>query len=482
MRIILSDDIRRLCDEINNCGYETYIIGSSLRSAVLGQKVDKWDIITSATPDELHSIFNKSDIFNILEMTETEKYGVSIIRSEGKNIELSTMRQDGKYNRYSKDTQYTRDIREDLVHRDFTINAIAYDTQNMRVVDFKNGISDFKKGILRCVDDSNVCLSEDPVRIFRAFRFAHTYDMKMDGALMQAIDNNLMLVNDIPADRLYEEFNKFLLMKKPGDAIRDIHRHGMLSRIMPEYDKMVGFDQNNRYQIYDLEEHTLRTVDNVRPRLDVRLAALLHDIGKPIVGFTDVDGEKNYIAHAAAGAAFSANILKRMGYDERMVNKVCNLIKSHELVPCSKKQLDALSDQYGISFVKDLLEVRKADTIAASRYATVMRMSAVDKNCTSVRGKERDINVIPVSKLPINGDDVKKYMGITVPTPTQGKFIGKTLRRCAKEASLRPECNNREFMEAFAKSMVEKNQIPDFVKEDIVSEPNDYSILRTCDI
>ena len=482
MRMVLSDDIRRLCDEINDCGYDTYVIGSSLRSAVLGQKVDKWDIITSATPDELHHIFNKSDIFNILEMSETEKYGVSIIRSKGKNIELSTMRQDGKYNRYSKDAKYTRDIHEDLSHRDFTINAIAYDTKNSCIIDYKNGVSDFKKGILRCVGDSNVCLSADPIRIFRAFRFAHTYNMTMDDALVKAIDNNLMLVDDIPTDRLCEEFNKVMLMKKPGDAIRDIHRHGMLKNIFPEYDRMVGFDQNNRYQIYDLEEHSLRTVDNVRPRLDVRLAALLHDIGKPVVGFTETSGEKNYIAHEAAGAAFSENILKRMGYDEQVVNKVCNLIKYHEFVPCPKEKLDELSSEFGISFVKDLLEVRKADTMAASRYATVVRMSAVDKNCASVRGKVRDVNEMPLSKLPINGEDVKKYMGIKVPTKEQGIFIGKTLRRCAKEATLRPECNNREFMEAFAKSMVAKNQIPDFVKEDIIAEPNDFSILRTCDI
>ena len=135
MKIILPDDIQRLCDEINRCGYNTYIIGSSLRAVVFGYDVDKWDIITSATPDELHSIFNKSEIFSILQMSETEKYGVSVIRSKGQSIELSTMRQDGKYNRYSKKASYTTDIMCDLARRDFTINAIAYDTKDHKIID-----------------------------------------------------------------------------------------------------------------------------------------------------------------------------------------------------------------------------------------------------------------------------------------------------------------------------------------------------------
>ena len=482
MKIILPDDIQRLCDEINRCGYNTYIIGSSLRAVVFGYDVDKWDIITSATPDELHSIFNKSEIFSILQMSETEKYGVSVIRSKGQSIELSTMRQDGKYNRYSKKASYTTDIMCDLARRDFTINAIAYDTKDHKIIDFKNGRKDFKKNILKCVMDSNACITEDPVRIYRAFRFAHAYGLKMDKALEKAIDDNIELAKTIPSDRLFEEFNKLMLIKNPGDAIKDLHRHGLFDNIMPEYSKIVGFDQKSRYQIYDLESHTLKTLNGVKPDIELRLAALLHDIGKPVVGFMDRTGEKNYMAHAAAGAAFAEHILGRIGYDKHTVTNVCNLIKLHDSIPCSEELVNDYMDEYGGKFVRDLFELRRADVLAGSRYAITNYLPAISKTLAKLSGVPDDRKVIPLSDLPINGDDIKKYMGVKAPTKEQGIFIGKTLRRCAKEASARPECNNKEFMEAFAKSMIMKNTIPDFVKVDMEQDVTDYSVIRTCDM
>ena len=144
--------------------------------------------------------------------------------------------------------------------------------------------------------------------------------------------------------------------------------------------------------------------------------------------------------------------------------------------------MEHMVSTYGSDFVRDLLELRKADIHASSRYAENTLMPDVVK-ARELLGKVADERkLFSVRDLPINGDDIKRYMGVLHPDKAQGIFIGKTLRRCANEALLRPEYNTREFMEAFAKSIVANNKIPDFVKDDTSSEVDDYAVIRFCDM
>ena len=423
---------------LRNCGFEAFLIGGSVRDCIMGLPIGDIDITTSATPTEVEEVFKD---FRVIETGI--KHGTVTVLIDNEPLEITTYRSEGTYsdNRHPDSVTFSKALKDDVIRRDFTMNAIAFDFQD-GFVDLVGGLDDINGKIIRAIGDAETRFREDALRILRALRFSSVLGFSIEESTAKAIHKCKDLLKNISAERIQVEFSKLICGKNAYSVLKEYA--DVICIFIPELEKCVNFEQVNHHHIYDVYTHTLKALEQSKNDLHIRLALFLHDIGKPYVAHFDENGEQHYYSHPKKSAELAEEFLTRLRFDNETKNAVVTLVKMHDTpiiidkedTP-SKKRLKRILSQIGIDLTYDLIEIKHCDNLSQNpQYyrgddfykATYAMLDEI------INGNE----CFSIKDLKINGNDLIS-MGF------EGKEIGKTLQKCLDgviDGKVKNEYNN----------------------------------------
>lgn len=406
----------------------SYVVGGAVRDMLLGKQPHDYDITTPFLPEQVMLCFDHVILTG-------EKHGTITVITDFGNVEVTTMRKDGDYkdNRHPESVKFTGDIIQDLSRRDFTINAMAYDG---KLIDPFNGVGALKNGKLIAVNNPDERFQEDALRMMRAIRFASQLCFTIDPETFNAIKKNKGLIVNVSAERIRDELCKILVSDCPSMGIKLLHMSGLLEIILPEINNMVGFDQHNPYHNRNLYEHTLLVVDNVSNDLTVRLAALLHDVGKPGTFSLDEDEVGHFYKHHMVGANMAKDILRRFRFDTKTIDTVCLLVKEHMSREVSN--VKRFINRVGVENLDRLFELQIADVRACAPPYDISDILLKTQEETKRILTEKQ--PLTVKDLKVNGYDLIA-MGMK-----PGKEMGVVLNNLLDLVLEKPELNNNEYL------------------------------------
>ncbi|GMQ56009.1 CCA tRNA nucleotidyltransferase [Vallitalea sediminicola] len=417
IKIDIPDYAKKIIDKLTDNGYEAYLVGGCVRDSLIGKIPNDWDITTSALPDQVKKLFGKTIDTGL-------KHGTVTILMDKNPIEVTTYRIDGEYedNRRPNTVEFTNNLIEDLKRRDFTINAMAYNHITGLVDEF-NGIEDLEKGIIRCVGNPKERFNEDALRMLRAIRFSAQLGYEINKETRDAITDCSSLIKNVSMERIQVELNKTLVSDNPN-MIMEIYECKLMGYIMPEFIPCIGNSQNHPYHSYDIHEHILRSVNAIKAEKALRWTMLLHDIGKPKVKTTDELGIDHFYGHEAISANMAKDILKRLKFDNKTIDKVVKLIEFHDIrLKDSSKSIRRLLKKLGHELFYDFILVQRADITAQNPDKLDDRIAILDNaeiKYVEIKAREQCISI---KELDVNGGDLIKY-GIK-----EGRQIGYLLNK-----------------------------------------------------
>ena len=432
MRIQLPEKVNMIIHTLQAHGYEAYAVGGCVRDSILGRVPDDWDITTSATPLETKSLFSKTFDTGI-------EHGTITVLIDKDAFEVTTYRVDGKYedSRHPSEVTFTRSLSEDLLRRDFTINAMAYNDKE-GLVDIFGGMQDLESKIIRCVGNANARFSEDALRILRAVRFAAQLGFEIEPETKEAITALAPTLANISAERIQVELIKMLISPNPT-LMRSAYELGITKVILPEFDEMMVTTQETPHHKYSVGEHTLKAIEGIRADKVLRLTMLFHDIAKPMMKTVDEKGVAHFKMHDIKGAELTKQILRRLKFDNDTMNKVVRLVQYHDYrMPAEPKNVRKAMNKIGEDLFPYYLEVREADTLAQSEYLQEEKL----KNIKDVRHCYEDILInkecVSLRTLAVTGSDLIEN-GMK-----PGKEIGIVLNKLLEIVIERPEYNTKD--------------------------------------
>lgn len=422
--------IKRLHDN----GFKTYIVGGAIRDMFLGRPAMDWDVATSASAEKIKELFDDITSFSLKHET------VTLVHS-GRNYEITTIRE-------SDNTEGA--IEKDLGHRDFTLNAMAYNVVDRQVLDPYGGRKDITEKTIRAVGDPEERFMEDPIRLLRAVRFSAELGFRIEKRTMETISRMSDRLASSARERIRDEFMKILVTKRPSNGFRILRQSGLLVRIIPEL--LEGFmkrqDIHHRYTIY---RHVMETIDRVEPDPVMRLTALLHDIAKPRVR-QRIKGKFRFFRHAEESALLAGEIMERLRLSNEVIREVTNLIEFH-MINYDRSWSDGavrrLIRRVGPENMDNLIMFRKADLSAhGPGEGEITLLSELEKRAEGIR---KGSMVNRVSDLAINGDKVMRLLGIS-----PGPDVGRILKILLEKVTDRPDLNTKERLADLIKGMKEK--------------------------
>lgn len=432
MKIHLPDKVNQIINTLQQHGYEAYAVGGCVRDSLLGRIPDDWDITTSATPLQTKALFPRTFDTGI-------EHGTITVLIDKEAFEVTTYRVDGKYedSRHPSEVTFTRNLREDLLRRDFTINAMAYNDKE-GLVDIFGGMEDLKSKVIRCVGNAQARFGEDALRILRAVRFAAQLGFSIDEKTRQGITELAPTLANISAERIQVELIKMLVSPNPA-MLRSAYELGITAVILPEFDAMMETKQETPHHRYSVGEHTLHAIEEVRADKVLRLTMLFHDIGKPVMKTMDGDGVAHFKQHDVKGSEMTGQILRRLKFDNDTLHKVVKLVQYHDYrMPAEPKNVRRAMNKIGTDLFPYYLEVRKADTLAQSSYLQEEKLQNIEdvKACyeeITARGE-----CVSLKMLAITGSD------LIADGMQPGKEIGEVLNKLLELVIENPEYNTKE--------------------------------------
>lgn len=436
--------VDRIINRLEDSGHEAYMVGGSVRDLLIGREPHDYDINTNALPEEIVEVFKE---YKTLEIGK--KFGtIVVVQNEG-IVEVTTFRSDGEYvdGRRPEKVYFSKELKDDLSRRDFTINAMAYN-KNMGLIDYFDGIGYLKHKLIKTVGDPQDRFKEDYLRIIRAVRFATELEFFIEDETYKACKDYAKDLSNISIERVRDEFFKILLSKHPSYGIRLLKDTEILDVILPEIVESIGFNQYNSHHNKDVFEHTLAVLDNTSPILHLRLAALLHDIGKPRSFTLDDDGIGHFYGHDKIGANMAREILKRWKAPNELIEKVYILIDKHmtQHDNFKDKGLKRLIAKVGEEEIFTLLELQKADMLCSNENANIEDLLDREDKIEDIINKKE---VYEKKQLAIDGNDVIE-LGYK-----QGELIGKVLDYLLEQVLENPELNHREILIGIVKENFE---------------------------
>jgi len=445
MKIAIPKHANYIIKTLQHHGYEAYIVGGCVRDAVLGRNPSDWDITTSAKPLQIKSIFNKTIDTGL-------KHGTVTVMMEKEGYEVTTYRIDGTYedHRRPNEVTFTTSLREDLMRRDFTINAMAYNDKD-GLVDLFGGIEDLQKKIIRCVGKADDRFDEDALRMLRAIRFAAQLGFEIDEEAKDAIRRKYQFLKDVSAERIQVELTKTLTSAHP-ELLKTAYELGMTSIFLPEFDEMMATSQNNPHHKYNVGDHTIEVMKNIGPDKVKRLAALLHDVAKPVTKSTDKEGIDHFYNHYKKSAEMSEEILRRLKYDNHTIKGVKHLIEWHDFrwddeTYAGIKKVRRLVSKVGIEAFEPLLELQRADVLGQSSYLQDKKLKVLDEVTSIFQEVKRNHDCLTIKDLNIDGVDLIRS-GIPA-----GKRMGIILERLLDMVIEEPKLNQRPILLELAKKI-----------------------------
>lgn len=433
IKIDMPANASRIIRILQEAGFEAYIVGGCVRDAILGKEPDDWDITTSAKPEEVKALFSRTIDTGLAHGTVTVMFG-----KEG--YEVTTYRVDGKYedHRRPSTVTFTASLIEDMKRRDFTINAMAYN-ETKGIVDHFDGVGDLKRHMIRCVGNPKERFDEDALRILRAVRFAAQLDFAIDKGTQEAIRNQAVFLKDISAERIHVELTKLLVSGHP-ERMRTAYELGVTAVVLPEFDRMMETEQDNRHHMYNVGEHTLRVVEEVPATETLRWAALLHDVAKPVTKTSDEKGDHFY-GHNEAGAEMAKKILLRLKFDNATMARVKRLVFWHDYGMGQKPSLrsfrKALS-KMGADLFEDYAYIKRADILAQSEYMREQKLENLKQLEAYYQIILEQKQCLTLKNLAVTGKDLMEH-GMK-PGRELGEMLNYLLERVLEE----PESNTKD--------------------------------------
>lgn len=421
MNIQLPDYVRTALKALEDAGYEAFVVGGCVRDIYLGKNPEDFDITTDATPKEMLEVFKT---FHVI--PTGIKHGTVTVIIDGKSIEITTYRIDGEYldSRRPENVIFSRSISEDLSRRDFTVNALAYNEAS-GLLDLHGGLDDLKNGIIRCVGEPDKRFEEDALRIMRAVRFSSVLGFSVEENTKRSIFKYADTLTSISAERTSAELLKLLCGKDATKIL--IEYRDVIAALIPELKKTFDFDQNNKHHIYTVYDHMAYSVGFAKDEPDVRLALLLHDIGKPDTYFTDENGVGHFYTHGEVGAEISLPILKRLRLSREMTDTVYTLVRYHDYpIDHSRKTIRRRLNKFGEPMLKKLMDVKEGDS-KAHNPAYVGRIDEIYEINEIIDDVINAEDCFSLRSLKISGRDLKN-MGME-----SGPEIGSVLNELLSE-------------------------------------------------
>ncbi len=351
-------------------------------------------------------------------------YGTAKLSYDNVDLEFVAPRKE-KYKSGSRKPEVSSGVlMDDVLRRDLTINTLMRNVSTNEILDLTgNGISDLKSGIIRTPSDPKIIFQDDPLRMLRSIRFAVKYNFKFDNNILSNIKKYSNLITTISQERIQDELNKILMTNNPAIGIDLLQKTRLLKQIIPELDDMVGLEQN-KYHNEDAYQHTLTVLKNTPPNLLVRLMALFHDIGKVATKSITDSGDVHFYGHENESEIITRKVMSRLRYPNDIINTVALGVKKHmslkhgldDAINLSDKTLRKFATDTG-EYMNDILDLIHADNVSHSDTASMPNQVKNIKN--RIEKLNTGINKFEV-KLPIDGNDIKKILGIN-----NGPLIGK---------------------------------------------------------
>lgn len=434
----------QVLEKLNKAGYEAYIVGGSVRDMTLGLEAGDIDITTSARPDQILGVFSDYKTVEI-----GKKYGTIGIICEGQMVEVTTYRLDGAYQdgRRPKDVAFSTSLIEDLRRRDFTINAMAMDI-DLNIIDPFGGRADIDRRLVKTVGDPNLRFEEDKLRILRAVRFASVLDFTIEDRTWQAIKEKSHKINEVSQERIQDELNKMILADYPSRSMDLLEKSGLLAEIIPEIMPTVGYDQMSPYHHKSLFKHMTCLMDRTRKNLDLRLAALFHDIDKPKTLSIDEDGIGHFYGHEDKSSETASIVLKRLKYPKKTIKNVRILIENHMSADPNMKDkgIKRLIARVGEDLIHDLIDLMIADTLCTKEGRDVSFLISMREKVTQILDEDE---LVDQSSLAVDGNDLIS-IGYT-----PGPYLGKVLGLLTDIAMDDDNLNDRDYLLKIAKEKLE---------------------------
>jgi len=412
-------------------GYEAFIVGGALRDSLLGYQAKDWDVATNARPDRIHGLFPDMTRFDL-------KHGTVTLVSRGRHFEVTTYRGTGGYG---------ASIEEDLSHRDFTFNAMAYDITSKRIIDPFGGKKDMAKKVVRAVLNPKERYHEDPLRMMRAIRFSLQLGYSIESETLMAINPIAQAIDRVAEERIREELLAILMVSRPSAGFNLMRKTGLLSRILPELLEGYRKRQNN-YHKYTIYRHTMETVDSIEREPILRLSALFHDIAKPRVR-KKLKGRWRFFGHEKASAGLTREIMLRLRFSKEEIDRVTYLVFHHMFdyrKDLSDRAIRRFIKRVGTEHIDDLMKLREADDLAHG-WGRIGE-DQIEEFRNRIDAQIKKSHPFTISDLVVNGNDVMDILGLE-PGPRVGKILNKLLDIVIEE----PEHNKRDKLIEVLKHM-----------------------------
>jgi len=465
--------IWQTAQKLEKAGFEAYLIGGCVRDIIIDRKPNDWDFTTNATPEEIIALFEKTFYENTYGTVGVVNEDISLIAgADGqvdetlKVIEITPYRLEAEYsdNRRPDSVSFSKNLEDDLKRRDFTINAIGLhlhsfdkETGNYKghLVDLYKGQGDLAKKIIRTVGLPEERFAEDGLRILRAVRIATDIGFKIEDKTKEAIAKFAPLLEKIAKERIREEFTKIIMSDNPERGLNACYKLGILKYIIPELEKTISIEQGGAH-IYDVWEHSLKSLQCAADKkysLEVRLAALLHDIGKPKSRRAGTNKEWSFYGHEVVGARLTEKILNDLRYPKKVIEKTVKLVRWHMFF--SDTELISLSAvrriiaQVGKDSIWDLMNVRICDRVGMGKekedpYRLRKYHAMID---------EATRDPITVGMLKLDGRQLMEILG-----EKPGPKIGFILHAMLEDVLDDPKLNTEEYLTKRARELVQMTE------------------------
>jgi len=403
---------------LREAGHVVYFAGGAVRDQLLGKEPKDYDLATSAHPDEVQALFQKSDAIG-------EHFGVIIVKGGGEMIEVATFRTDGSY----KDGRRPESVEfsspeEDAQRRDFTINGLFQDPFTEEIIDHVDGRTDLEAGVLRAIGEPQKRFAEDALRLMRAIRFAVVTGFKIEEKTWAALQECAPLLAQISPERIREEFSHILIADNRARGLDLLIKSGLIKEFLPEVLDLQGCEQPPQWHPEgDVYIHTRIALSLLNsPPLNLTLAVLLHDIGKPATQMWDTEAERfRFNGHDKVGTEMAEEILRRMRYSNQTIAEVSFMVSRH----------------MHFMHVKDMRTAKLKRFMAAESFEMETELHRVDcdssngfrDNYDFVREKKKEFAKEPLIPKPlINGHDLIRDFDVP-----HGPGIGRILRAVQTE-------------------------------------------------
>lgn len=464
--------VTRVTENLEKAGFQAYIVGGCVRDLLIGREPKDWDVTTNATPDQIISLFEKtvyensfgtvavvfqdlnSDTLDVSSETSnfvSRETNSNVSSETDKNIvEVTPYRTESKYSdsRHPDEVKFSKTLEEDLMRRDFTINAMAYSVSGETLVDLYKGQDDLKDKVLRTVGDAKERFGEDALRMLRAVRFSAQLGFGISHETMMAIAELSENITRISAERIRDEFEKMMMSPEPALAIGMLEKLGLLKHIIPELIEGVGCDQKGEH-IYDVYEHLLHALQHAADKgwpLEVRLAALFHDIGKPRTRRWDGTkaggkGKYTFYGHEVVGARMAQKIMERLKFPKKSTDLVVTLVRQHmffsDTEAITLSAVRRVVAKVGKENIWTLMDIRECDRVGMKKKEAPYRLR---KYHAMIEEVLRD--PISVGQLVVDGNILMNELHMK-PGPRMGWMLHALLEEVLDD----PKKNTREYLD-----------------------------------